>query len=144
MKTRERVVVDTNALVSRPLLPNSIPGRAVRRVLDDGRLLVSEETLAEIAHVLGRVRFDRYVTLEDRQQFLRLLTRIAEFIPVVAAVQACRDPDNDKFLALAVSGNASTIVTGDDDLLILNPFQGITIESPAAYLSRVPERPTPA
>lgn len=136
MKTRERVVVDTNALVSRLLLPHSVPGRSVRVVVDEGQLLISEATMAELADVLARPKFDRYVTLEDRQQFLRLLGRVAEWVPVIAAVQACRDPDDDKFLELAVSGQADTIVTGDDDLLILDPFQGIAIVTPADYLAR--------
>jgi putative PIN family toxin of toxin-antitoxin system len=142
MKTRERVVVDTNALVSRLLLPDSVPGRAVRKVVDEGQLLISEATMMELADVLARSKFDRYVTLEDRQQFLRLLGRVAEWVPVLAAVQACRDPEDDKFLALAVSGDANTILTADDDLLVMNPFQGIKIETPADYLARDPE-PTP-
>ncbi len=136
MKIRERVVVDTNALISRLLLPDSVPGRAVRRVVDEGQLLISEATMIELADALARAKFDRYVTLADRQQFLRLLGRVAEWVPVIAAVQACRDPKDDKFLALAVSGEAQTIITGDDDLLVLNPFQGIKIETPADYLTR--------
>lgn len=136
MKARERVVVDTNTLVSRLLLPHSVPGRAVRLVVDQGQLLISEDTMSELAEVLARAKFDRYVTIENRQQFLRLLGRIAEWVPVVAAVQACRDPEDDKFLALGVSGGADTLITGDDDLLILNPFQGIPIVTPADYLAR--------
>jgi putative PIN family toxin of toxin-antitoxin system len=136
MKARERVVIDTNALISRLLLPESMPGRAVRAVVDEGQLLLSEETMTELADVLARPKFDRYVTLEDRQQFLRLLGRVGEWVPVVGVVQACRDPDDDKFLALAVSGQADTIVTGDDDLLVLSPFQGIAILTPAEYLAR--------
>ena len=51
-------------------------------------------------------------------------------------VRACRDPRDDKFLELAVNGEATLIVTGDNDLLSLNPFRDIPIITPAAHLSR--------
>lgn len=136
MTPRERVVVDTNALVSRLLLPDSVPGRAVRRAVDDAQILLSEPVMEELADVLGRAKFDSCVTVEHRQQFLRLLGRVAEIVPIVYAVRECRDPRDDKFLELAVNGEADLIVTGDDDLLVPNPFRGIPIMTPAAYLAR--------
>ncbi len=136
MTPKERVVVDGCALVSRLLLPDSAPGRAVRRAVDDAQILLSEPVMEELADVLGRAKFDSYVTVEHRQQFLRLLGRVAEIVPIVYAVRECRDPRDDKFLELAVNGEADLIVTGDDDLLVLNPFRGIPIMTPAAYLAR--------
>ena len=81
MRSRLRIVVDTNALVSRLLLPSSVSGQAVRKAVDNSILLVSEATMNELADVLARPKFDRYISLEDRQQFLRLLGRVAEFVP---------------------------------------------------------------
>ena len=49
-------------------------------------------------------------------------------------MEVCRDPKDDQILELAVSGNADCIVTGDDDLLTLNPFRGIAIITPADFL----------
>ncbi len=135
MKDRERVVVDTNALVSRLLLPASIPGHAVRKAVDEAQLLISEATLEELADVLARAKFDPYVTIEERQDFLRLLGRIAEMIPIIHVIHVCRDPRDDKFLELAVNGEASVIITGDADLLDLHPFRGIPIITPARYLA---------
>ena len=136
MAARERVVVDNNALVSRLLLPDSAPGRAVRKAVDKGQVLVSEATLNALAEVLTRRKFDRYVTLEDRMQFLRLLGSIAELVPIGYAIRACRDPRDDKFLELAVNGRATLIVTGDRDLLAPDPFHGVSIVTPSAYLAR--------
>ena len=133
---RERVVLDTNALVSRLLLPESPPGRAVRRAVDESDVLMSAATLAELADVLSRPKFDRYVTIEERQGFLRRLGEIAELVEIVSPVRACRDPRDDKFPEVAVSGGADFIVTGDADLLALDPFGGIAILTPAAYLAR--------
>jgi len=134
MRLRERLVTDTNALISRLLLPSSIPGQAVRKAVDNGLLLVSEATMEELADVLARPKFDRYISLEDRQQFLRLLGRLAEFLPIVYPVRACRDPKDDKFLEVALNGKAAVILSGDSDLLALHPWQGIPILSPAEYL----------
>ncbi|MGH6919702.1 MAG: putative toxin-antitoxin system toxin component, PIN family [Geminicoccaceae bacterium] len=136
MTPRERIVVDTNVLISRLLLPASVPGRATRQTVDAGQLLVSEATMAELTAVLGRTKFDPYLSIADRQEFIRLLGRIAELVPIVRVVRACRDPGDDKFLEVAVNGRADLIITGDRDLLALDPFMDIAILSPAACLAR--------
>lgn len=136
MKARERIVVDTNVLVSRLLLSASTPARAVRRAVDEGQLLVSEATMTELAEVLAREKLDPYVTLEERRAFLRLLGHIASMVPIVHRIRACRDPRDDKLLELAVNGEAAVVITGDRDLLALAPFRGIPILTPAAYLAR--------
>ena len=88
----------------------------------------------ELADVLSRAKFDPYITIGERQDFLRLFNRIAERIEVVRIIRACRGPRDDKFLELAVEGTADIIVTGDADLLALDPFQGVSILTPARFL----------
>jgi putative PIN family toxin of toxin-antitoxin system len=83
--------------------------------------------------VPARSEFDRYVRLGERQEFIRLLGCIAERVSVIRPIRACRDLDDDKFPALAASGEADIIVTGDSDLLALHPFRGITIQTPVSY-----------
>jgi putative PIN family toxin of toxin-antitoxin system len=132
----ERIVADTNLLVSRLLLPQSLPAQAVRKAVNEGQLLVSDATLGELADVLSRAKFDPYVSLEDRQDFIRVLNRVAERIIVTAPIKACRDPKDDKFLEVALNGEANLILTGDRDLLALHPFRGVDILSPREYLER--------
>jgi predicted nucleic acid-binding protein len=57
-----------------------------------------------------------------------------EAVAIPYPIRACRDPRDDKFLEVAVHGRADAIVTGDKDLLELNPFRGIAILTPSAYL----------
>lgn len=57
-------------------------------------------------------------------------------VPINYRIRACRDPKDDKFLELAVNGSASLIITGDKDLLALDPFRGIGIITPAGFLKR--------
>lgn len=128
-----RVVCDTNTLISYLLLPNSVSSIAVRKAFEQGVLLVSESTLNELADVLSRPKFDRYISLEDRQAFLRLFSRMYERVNIVYPVNACRDPKDNQFLEVAVNGGASMIITGDADLLVLHPFQGISILTAAQF-----------
>lgn len=129
-----RCVFDTNVFVSALLLPDSKPRQALDKALRDGRVLISFATLAELHEVLSRKRFRRYVDEEEIRSFLAALTREAEWVDVEARIRACRDPKDDKFLELAVSGEGTHIVTGDNDLLALNPFRGIEILPPHRFL----------
>ena len=97
-------------------------------------ILVSGALVGELSRVLGRDRFDRYVTREERDEFLGSLIRESNLIEIIETVQVCRDPKDDQVLELAVNGNATYIVTGDADLLVLNPFRGVEIVTPAECL----------
>ena len=83
-----RIVIDMNVFVSRLLLPESVPGRAARRAIDSGTVLVSEDTLKGLADVLARPKLDTYVSLIARQQFFQELGQIADFVPIVQRIRA--------------------------------------------------------
>lgn len=136
MRTDRKLVIDTNLWVSRLLVPGGTAASAVDRGLSWGIPLMSEDTLVELSDVLARGKFDRYVSREDRQHFLRLLGGIVRMIPITQHITACRDPRDDKFLDVALNGEAHLILTGDQDLLELHPFHGIEIISPAEFLGR--------
>lgn len=129
-----RLVFDTNVIISALLFNDSIPRRAFFWALNHGRILVSGTLVGELSSVLGRDRFDRYVTREERDEFLGSLIRESDLIEITETIQVCRDPKDDQVLELAVNGNATYIVTGDADLLVLNPFRGVEIITPAEFL----------
>jgi putative PIN family toxin of toxin-antitoxin system len=129
-----RFVVDTNTLVSAALIEGSIPDRAVRRAFQTGVLLASPDTLDEATDVLTREKFDQYASWERRHELLEALADQSTVVEPTAAIEVCRDPDDDKFLELAVEGEADLIISGDSDLLVLHPFEGIAILSPADFL----------
>lgn len=132
--SRARVVIDSNVLISRLLLPRSVTGRAVSRLVTQTQILVSDATLAELADVLSRDKFNPYVSLDDRKEFFRRFARLAETVTVTSSVRACRDAKDDKFLELAVDGAAQFIVTGDKDLLALSPFRAMAVITSAQVL----------
>jgi putative PIN family toxin of toxin-antitoxin system len=134
--TRARAVIDTNVLVSRLILPQSLPAQALRRAELEGRLLISEATMYELADALARPKFDRYVSMENRKSFLQRLGHIAEFVSIIQLVRECRDPKDDKFLEVALNGRADVIITGDARLLEMHPWREIDILTPTDYLRR--------
>ncbi len=129
-----RVVFDTNVLVSATLIPRSVPRRAINTASHCGVVLFSEESLAEFDEVICRPKFDRYVRESNRKEFLASVLEDAESIEVIDSINDCRDPKDNKFLELAVSGDATHLVTGDDDLLVLHPFRGVAIVTPQEFL----------
>ncbi len=130
----ERVVPDTNFLVSALFFPGGAADLAFTLVSENGTFLCSDETLAELAMVLARPKFDAFCSRHNRMGMLYDVTKLMTRIPVPEQVQACRDPKDDKFLSLAVAGRARVIISGDKDLLTLNPFRGIAILSPRDYI----------
>jgi putative PIN family toxin of toxin-antitoxin system len=137
MPTRlTRFVFDTNAIVSAVLLPNSKPRQAFDMAKRIGTILISEDAIDELNDVLRRKDFDKYVTEALRTEFLVALLRDAELVETTETIVACRDPRDDKFLSLAVSGHANCIVSGDKDLRDLSPFREIAILTPAQFLER--------
>ena len=131
--TTERLVVDTNVLISAALRPSGSP-RAILDALraSDGILLFSDETFEELRTRILLPKFDRYVRSDARAVFLAQLEAVSVWVSIVGATLGCRDHNDDKFLETALQGEADSLVTGDADLLVLSPFQGIPILTPAA------------
>jgi putative PIN family toxin of toxin-antitoxin system len=130
-------VIDTGVAISAVLLPRSIPRQAFDLALARGAVLVSEATIAELDDVLRRPKFDEYITQKDRLEFLAALIQETEVVEVTEHIRVCRDPTDDKFLELAISGAASHIVSSDAELLVLNPFRGIPILTPRAFVENL-------
>jgi len=126
--------LDTNVIVSALLFKNSPPRQLLDRVRKSGIILMSEEIWAEVEEVLNRPKFKKYITSGEKKLFLIELFNIVDFIKVTEKITACRDAKDNKFLELAVSGLATAIISGDNDLLILHPFQGISILSVKTFL----------
>lgn len=135
MTAKPRIVIDTNVLISRLLLKHSTAAQAVDKAIDHCLILASEATLSELVRVVPRSKFDRYVTRTDRENFISEYLNVVEMLPVSNAIVASRDVQDDIFLNLAVQGLADYLITGDQDLLVLNPFLGVKIITPNVFLT---------
>lgn len=131
-----RGVIDNSVLVSAAIV-GGIPRRALDLLFERGTILVSVDVLEELDDTLDRTKFDRYTPQTQRHNFIRELIEVAELVRISEPIRACRDPNDDKFLELAVSGDADYLITGDSDLLVLNPFRGVEIVTPRDFVQRV-------
>jgi putative PIN family toxin of toxin-antitoxin system len=139
-----RVVVDTSTLVSAALYTGSVPDLALTKVMDYFDLCASAETLAELEQVLDRRKFDRYRERDARIAFVTTIRRHSHLFAVdladLSAVDPpCRDPKDNHFLALAQVAEADLLISSDTDLLILHPWRGIPIVTPADFLAQLIE-----
>ena len=111
----------------------------------NGEVLLSLDLLEELNEVLGRKKFNKYVTNEEKEEFLEALVERAVLIEVIENIQECRDPKDDKVLELALNGETQYIVTGDPegicfagrDLLVLNPFRNVRVMTVEDFLKTV-------
>lgn len=131
----DRVVLDTNVLISALLQPKGPPRATVNAVrAAGGVLLFSEQTFDELRTRLERPKFDKYVSREGRALFLAQLDAVSEWVAITGARMGCRDPDDDKLLETAMTGDADCLITGDRDPLVMSPFHAIPILTPADFL----------
>lgn len=131
-----RCVFDTNVLVSALIFPDANSGKALQLARREGRLFFSFQTAMELREVLNRTRFRKYFTVEDTAAFLGQLMEGVDWIEPEIRLRVCRDPKDDKFLELALSAKATHIVTGDLDLLVLDPYESVRIVSPRDFLQQ--------
>ena len=135
--TKLRLVIDTNILISGLMSVNSLPQQVFDYATSQVILLMSDEVQSEIENVISRPKLQKYITLERRTKFLSELSKQVERVTINQQIRACRDPKDDKFLDLAVCGEANYIITGDADLLDLHPFQNISIIKAARFLTAI-------
>jgi len=129
-----KCVFDANVLISGALFEQSIPAQAVYLALQQHTLLASHVTLLELSTVLRRRKFDPYVSIQDRERFLTRIALKAEVVDIIEQITVCRDVKDNKFLDVAVNGQATVLISGDDDLLTLHPFRTIPIIRPHDFL----------
>lgn len=129
-------IIDTNTLVSAILKPDSPPSKALSKALKLGTLLFSPETQQELQTVLQRPKFDRFIPIALREEKINeIFSRAKVFTSTTNQNIECRDSTDIKFLRLAFEAQADCIVSGDNDLLTLHPFEGIPIMNASVFLS---------
>ncbi len=138
MKVKLLVVVDTNVWISAALSKTGTPALVVHHVLRHGLPVFTPSTFDELQTRLWRPKFDRYLSMDLRKRILHDLKAAAMWIAVPADITSIahrRDPDDDKFIHAALAAKAPWLVTGDQDLLSLNPLVSLQILTPGEALS---------
>ena len=136
--SKPRIILDTNVIISGVLFKGAVVRRLLLLALNEYQLVFSQATWDELAVVLQRDNFEKHMPLGARLRVLADLAGLIEVVSTTSIVADCRDPKDNKFLAVAVAvavdAGVSTIVTGDADLLVLNPYKGVSICTPAGFM----------
>ena len=134
--TKKSFVIDVNVFISAFLFTNSKPRQALDKAQDLGMILLSNSIFMELVEVINRTKFNRYLSPERKQKLISDLTETSLFIEPNIIINECRDTKDNKYLELAITGKAECIITGDQDLLVLNPFRKIKIITPQEFLTK--------
>jgi uncharacterized protein len=137
----ERVVFDTSSLASAAIMVGAKPNRALMYALEFCAVCASGQLIAGLREVIFRERFDRYLSAHQRQKFLDLVQEAFEMFQVLdsdieSVNPPCRDLKDNFVLALALIAEADVIVSSDRDLLVMHPWHGIAILTPAQFLDQ--------
>lgn len=133
------VVFDTSTLVAGCLTAQGVPHPALLAALAHSIPTASTETLTELVAVLQRPKFDAWQPREVRLAFIAGYVSCVRRVEPKAPVVACRDPKDDKFLAVAAAAGASWLVSSDDDLLSMVQYREVTILHPRQFLDQFRE-----
>lgn len=131
----KHIILDTNTILSAALTPKSISYQAVQKASLHFQIVLSTPIWNEIQDIFSRKKFEKYISEESRLIFLTSLKQNAVFIEPTEIITDCRDSKDNKFLELAVASDAHFIITGDEDLLILNPYRNIMILKSGDFLN---------
>lgn len=125
-----KLLLDTNVLVA-ALIARGVCSDLVEHCVRHHLVIASRPLLDELRDVLMRKFRQRDV---DVRSALRLFAETFTLVaPTALDLPTCRDRDDDVVLATALAGECAAIVTGDQDLLILDPFRGIRVLAPPAF-----------
>ncbi len=134
-----RVVFDTNILCSALLTPGGLTDR-LYQAWREGRfqLLTSEEQMEEFRRVTRHPRLRPFIEPAAAGAMYNELRFLAVLIAKLPAVDASRDPADNFLLAMAQTGEAEVLVTGDKhDLLSLGSFQRTRIVTARQFLGQL-------
>jgi len=142
-----RAVVDTNILIRALIKPDGTVGPILRRLVRGDYVLVySRPLLVELLEKLELPRIkEKYgLTDEDNADVIALIVLRGEVVIPVVKVTVCRDPEDNMVIEAALAGEATFVVTGDEDLLSLDAYETVRFVTPRDFLTLLDEAATPA
>lgn len=125
-----RLVLDTNVLIA-AFVARGTCADLLEHCSRSHELITLEPLLAELLRVLTKKFGQRPIDARAAVSLLRTKCTIVD--PAILKAGVCRDPDDVVVLATAMAGRCSAIVSGDHDLLTLDPFQKVRVLAPGDF-----------
>lgn len=135
--SKTKIVVDTNIFISAFLGSKNAKLLLKEIINDEFILIMSNEQLVEVKEVLSRPKFQKYITPGEIDELITLLSMKVIMPAIYDKIKDCRDVKDNMILEEAVYGNAQYIITGDEDLLVLNPYRWIKIVNLRDFLTEI-------
>lgn len=131
-----RAVLDANVYVSAILQPAGVPGLIVGNFLRDASFeaVLSPAIIDEVLRVFGYRKLRKLLRSVDAQLWFEDLVVLTDVVTDRPLTGVCEDPDDDKYIAAALEGRASHVVTGDRRFLAVREHGGVAIVTPRAFL----------
>ncbi|GHT13115.1 PIN domain-containing protein [Bacteroidia bacterium] len=121
-----RVIIDTNVWIS--FLIGKRLQRLLHYVLDERVVIVTcNAQIRELTRVLKKPKIKKLVQDSQVSSFFTFLTEQAQVTPITTIINLCRDPKDNYLLSLSIDANANYLISGDDDLLVLQQINGTSI-----------------
>jgi hypothetical protein len=138
-----RAVLDANVYVSAAIRAEGPPGQILERFLHRSAidLVLTPAIVAEVLRALRYPKVRKYLRADiDAPEWFEMIVMLADLVAGEHEVHGVsEDPDDDKYIAAAIEGRASFVVTGDPDLLEVTEHAGVRIVSPRQFLDVLPE-----
>ena len=130
-----RAVLDANVYVSAIIQPAGTPGRLVERFLREAsfEIILSPAIVDEVLRALGYPRVRKLLRGADAQLWFEDIVVLSDAVADTQLSGVCEDPDDDKYVAAALEGRASHVVTGDRRFLAVGEHAGVEIVTPRAF-----------
>ena len=136
---RTKVIIDTNIWISY-LIGFQLGGLSKLLSTRKIELVLSEQLLTEIKEVTARKKFRKYFSEQQVDELLKLMDILGTNYEVTEYPNICRDVKDNFLLGLIRVSQANFLVTGDQDLLELNPFEGTEIIEANQLLEKIANR----
>ena len=127
------IILDTNLWISFLI---SKKFSSIDNLIENKKLtlIFSEELIAEFLEVVSRPKFKKYFSKGDIKKILDSFEQYGKLIEVTSKVSICRDEKDNFLLNLSIDSKADYLITGDNDLLILEKIDQTTIVSCADFI----------
>ena len=133
----KEIVVDTNVFVSALLTPHGFPRSILLKIAHgEFRLVISAPLLLELITAFSKPKLQALVPKRKISDLVSLIHQSARIVKPSMTLHACRDLKDNAVLECALAGKVDAIISGDKDLLELNPFHGISVLSPRDFIFR--------
>ena len=132
----EKIILDTNLWISFLI---SKKFSDIDSLIDNKKitLVFSEELITEFIDVVNRPKFDKYFSKKDIARILDLFDQYGQLTKVKSDINICRDKKDNFLLNLSIDSKADYLITGDNDLLILEKIKHTKIINFTDFLKHI-------